>query len=94
MTALLSLSPNFENWAKLAYTTQTNRVNQARLTLEATPAERKSEFQRRVEKPLQRLVDFLVNTQRVGPGAADGIGEEELRARQWAEILQPLKDYL
>lgn len=79
---------------ELAYTTQTNRVNQARLTLEATPAERKSDFQRRVEKPLQRLVDFLVNTQRVGPGAADGIGEEELRARQWAEILQPLKDYL
>ncbi|CAO1602942.1 hypothetical protein XANCAGTX0491_006538 [Xanthoria calcicola] len=72
----------------------TNRVNQARLTLEATPAERKSDFQRRVEQPLQRLVDFLVNTQRVGPGAADGIGEEELRARQWAEILQPLKDYL
>ncbi|KAL8755358.1 MAG: hypothetical protein Q9199_003708 [Rusavskia elegans] len=72
----------------------TNRVNQARLTLEATPSERKSDFHRRVEKYLQRLVDFLVNTQRVGPGTADGIGEEELRARQWAEILQPMKSYL
>ncbi|KAL8898065.1 MAG: hypothetical protein Q9192_002269 [Flavoplaca navasiana] len=72
----------------------TNRVNQARLTLEATPSKRKSDFHRRTEKYLQRLVDFLVNTQRVGPGTAEGIGEEELRARQWAEILQPMKDYV
>ncbi|KAL8852246.1 MAG: hypothetical protein Q9221_002848 [Calogaya cf. arnoldii] len=72
----------------------TNRVNQARLTLEATPSERKSDFHRGVEKYLQRLVDFLVNTQRVGPGTVEGIGEEELRARQWAEILQPMKNYI
>ncbi|KAI4278818.1 MAG: hypothetical protein LQ337_000715 [Flavoplaca oasis] len=72
----------------------TNRVNQARLTLEATPSKRKSDFHRRTEKYLQRLVDFLVNTQRVGPGTAEGIGEEELRARQWAEILQGMKDYV
>ncbi|KAL8674654.1 MAG: hypothetical protein Q9168_000962 [Polycauliona sp. 1 TL-2023] len=72
----------------------TNRINQARLTLEATPQERKSDFHRGVEKYIQRLVDFLVNTQRVGPGVAEGIGEEELRARQWAEILQPMKNYI
>ncbi|KAL8775055.1 MAG: hypothetical protein Q9209_000534 [Squamulea sp. 1 TL-2023] len=72
----------------------TNRINQARLTLEATPSDYKSEFHRRAEKYLQRLVDFLVNTQRVGPGAVEGIGEEELRARQWTEMLQPMKNYI
>ncbi|KAL8917593.1 MAG: hypothetical protein Q9172_005777 [Xanthocarpia lactea] len=72
----------------------TNRINQARLTLEATPPDRKTDFHRHVEKYLQRLVDFLVNTQRVGPGTVDGIGEEELRARQWAEMLQPMKNYI
>ncbi|KAL8907405.1 MAG: hypothetical protein Q9171_005870 [Xanthocarpia ochracea] len=72
----------------------TNRINQARLTLEATPPDRKTDFHRHVEKYLQRLVDFLVNTQRVGPGTVEGIGEEELRARQWAEMLQPMKNYI
>ncbi|KAL8783110.1 MAG: hypothetical protein Q9213_004867 [Squamulea squamosa] len=72
----------------------TNRINQARLTLEATPLGYKSELHRRAEKYLQGLVDFLVNTQRVGPGAVEGIGEEELRARQWAEMLQPMKSYI
>lgn len=54
----------------------------------------KSDFIRRVETYLTGLVDFLVDTQRVGPRSEEGSDEEEVRARQWAEMLLPINSYL
>ncbi|KAL8713995.1 MAG: hypothetical protein Q9220_002141 [cf. Caloplaca sp. 1 TL-2023] len=76
----------------------TNKIRQVASTLINTPPHRKSAFHKGAEQYLMRLVDFLTNTQRVGPGvlpppleAGGGVDEEEeVRAKQWGELLQPM----
>ncbi|KAL8800408.1 MAG: hypothetical protein Q9182_005210 [Xanthomendoza sp. 2 TL-2023] len=72
----------------------TNKIRQADHTLISVPADSKSEFLRRVETYLTGLVDFLVDTQRVGPRAEEGVDEEEVRARQWREMLRPMGEFV
>lgn len=63
-------------------------------TLVETLEHRRSEFHHRVQRYVADLVDYLAHVQRVGPNAADGFNEEELRSRQWAGLLQSMGDYL
>ncbi|KAL8931364.1 MAG: hypothetical protein Q9211_007016 [Gyalolechia sp. 1 TL-2023] len=70
----------------------TNKIRQTVSTLVNMPPHRKSELHRRIEQDLLRLVDFLGEVQRVGPRRADGVGDDELRACQWVEMLQSVGD--
>ncbi|KAL9597153.1 MAG: hypothetical protein Q9219_005319 [cf. Caloplaca sp. 3 TL-2023] len=71
----------------------TNKLRQVVSSLVNLPPHRKSAFHRRVEPHLLRLVDFLSELQRAGPrGMGEGVDEEEVRTRQWAEMLEGMGD--
>ncbi|KAL8701590.1 MAG: hypothetical protein Q9201_004834 [Fulgogasparrea decipioides] len=74
----------------------TNKIRQVTTISMNMAPNRKSDFHRRVEPYLMELSDFLSTTQRSGPkgAAADGTNEDELRARQWAELLQFINSYI
>ncbi|KAI4149393.1 MAG: hypothetical protein LQ341_001334 [Variospora aurantia] len=72
----------------------TNKLRQVASIVVSMPKHRKSEFQSSVERYLMTLVDYISHVQRVGPGEEEGLDEEALRARQWADMMQSMGNYI